>query len=102
MPRVQVCTVSDVENNTMRRFLLNGREILVAKISNRYYATNERCTHRGGPLSEGRLEGPNVTCPLHFGEFNLQTGDATGPPASDPLQTYRVSVDGEHVYLDLP
>ena len=102
MPRVQVCTVAELQDNTMRRFLLNGHEILLAKISDQYYAVNERCTHRGGPLSEGRLEGFNVTCPLHFGEFNLKTGEATGPPASDPLRTYHISVDAEHVYVDLP
>src|SRR2546426_12335074 len=66
MPRVQVCTVVDLEDNTMRRFVLNGHEILLAKISDQYYAVNERCTHRGGPLSEGRLAGFSVTCPLHF------------------------------------
>jgi nitrite reductase/ring-hydroxylating ferredoxin subunit len=102
MPRVQVCTVAELQDHTMRRFILNGHEVLLAKIGGQYYAVNERCTHRGGPLSEGKLEGFNITCPLHFGEFNLQTGEATSPPASDPLRIYQVSVDAGQVYVDLP
>ena len=102
MPRVQICTVADLEDNTMRRLVLNGQEILLAKVSNRYFAVSERCTHRGGPLSEGKLAGLSVTCPLHFGEFNIQTGEATSPPAADPLRTYNVSVEAGEVYVDVP
>ena len=102
MPRVQICTVADLEDNTMHRLVLNGQEILLAKVGDRYFAVSERCTHRGGPLSEGKLAGLSVTCPLHFGEFNIQTGEATSPPAADPLRTYNVSVEAGEVYVDLP
>lgn len=86
----------------MRRFILNGHEVLLAKIGGRYHAVSERCTHRGGPLSEGKLEGSNIRCPLHFGEFNFQTGEAITPPASDPLRIYQVSIDAGQVYVELP
>src|SRR3989454_11254296 len=102
MPRVQICTVADLEDNTMRRLVLNGQEILLAKVSDRDFAVSERCTNRGGPLSEGKVAGLSVTCPLHFGEFNIQTGEATTPPAADPLRTYSVSVEAGGVSVDLP
>src|SRR2546422_10946917 len=93
MPRVQICTVADLEDNTMRRLVLNGQEILLAKEGDRYFAVSERCTHRGGPLSEGKIAGLSVTCPLHFGEFNIQTGEATSHPAAEHRRTHNVNVE---------
>src|SRR5947209_18834506 len=101
MARVQICTVADLEDNTMRRLVLHGQEILLAKVSDRYFAVSERCTHCAGPLSEGKLAGLSVTCPLHFGDVNIQTGEATSPPAADTLRTYNVRVEPGADYVDL-
>jgi len=58
-------------------------------------ATQAKCTHRGGPLSEGHLDASTLTCPWHGAQFNVCTGSVLRGPASDPLKTYRVIVDGE-------
>jgi nitrite reductase/ring-hydroxylating ferredoxin subunit len=53
-------------------------------------------------LSEGSLDGTTVTCPLHGAQFNVWTGAVLRGPAKDPLQTYRVNVDGDIGRIELP
>jgi uncharacterized protein YbjT (DUF2867 family)/nitrite reductase/ring-hydroxylating ferredoxin subunit len=83
--------VSDVPPGTAR---LVGT-VAVFNVGGKFCATQDKCTHKGGPLSKGKLEGTTVTCPLHGAQFNVCTGEVLRGPAKDPLQTYRVSVEGE-------
>jgi len=61
---VRLCSESDVVDNSIRRFVVEGREILLVKIAGKYYALDSKCTHRGGPLSEGTLKDRMITYPL--------------------------------------
>jgi uncharacterized protein YbjT (DUF2867 family)/nitrite reductase/ring-hydroxylating ferredoxin subunit len=67
----------------------------VFNVGARLCATQDKCTHRQGPLSKGKLDGSTVTCPLHGSQFNVCTGEVLRGPATDPLKTYRVILDGE-------
>jgi nitrite reductase/ring-hydroxylating ferredoxin subunit len=67
----------------------------VFNVAGNFCATQGKCTHRGGPLSEGKLDGSTLTCPWHGAQFNVCTGAVLRGPAQDPLKTYRVIVDGE-------
>lgn len=58
-------------------------------------ATQAKCPHRGGPLSQGKFDGSTVTCPLHGSQFNVCSGEVLRGPAIDPLVTYAVVVDGD-------
>ncbi len=58
-------------------------------------AIQAKCTHRGGPLNEGKLEGATVTCPWHQAQFNVCTGAVLRGPATEPVKTFRVTVQGE-------
>jgi len=70
-------------------------DVAVFNIGGRLCATQNACTHRQGPLSEGKVEGSTVTCPLHGSQFDVCTGAVLRGPARDPLATYRVVVDGQ-------
>jgi nitrite reductase/ring-hydroxylating ferredoxin subunit len=83
--------VSDVPPGTAK---LVG-DVAVFNVGGGFCATQSKCTHRGGPLSEGKLEGSTVTCPYHGAQFNVCTGAVLRGPAKDPLARYRVSVEGE-------
>ena len=59
---------------------LGGEEVLVANVGGVFHAIGNRCTHRGGDLSAGRLEGRVVTCPRHGSRFDVTTGEALSGP----------------------
>jgi nitrite reductase/ring-hydroxylating ferredoxin subunit len=67
----------------------------VFNVNGTFFATQSKCTHRQGLLSEGKLDGSTVTCPLHGAQFNVCTGAVLRGPAKDPLKAYRVIVEGE-------
>lgn len=69
--------------------------IAVFNIAGRLFATQAECTHKQGPLSEGKLNGSTVTCPVHGAQFDVETGNVLRGPARDPLRTYQVIIDGE-------
>ena len=68
-------------------------------LDDRVFALDDRCPHRGGPLSEGIVHGTAVTCPLHNWVFDLNTGTAQAPDTGQ-LQTYPVHVNAGRVMLD--
>jgi nitrite reductase/ring-hydroxylating ferredoxin subunit len=74
-------------------FLVGGAAVF--NVAGRFCATQAKCTHRGGPLNEGKLDGSTVTCPWHGAQFNVCTGAVLRGPATEPVKTYRVIVEGE-------
>jgi nitrite reductase/ring-hydroxylating ferredoxin subunit len=69
--------------------------VTVFSVAGSLCATQAKCTHKQGPLSEGKLDGSTVTCPWHGSQFNVCTGAVLRGPAADPLKTHRVIVEGE-------
>src|SRR5262245_58640746 len=67
----------------------------VFNVAGQFCATQAKCTHRQGPLSEGALQGSTVTCPWHGSQFDVCTGAVLRGPARDPLVTYAVTVEGD-------
>jgi len=73
---------------------LGGETVMVANVGGSFYAVQDACTHRGCSLSEGRLEGSELTCACHGGRFDVTTGEVLGGPPRDSLKTFKVSVSG--------
>ncbi|UCH60215.1 MAG: Rieske 2Fe-2S domain-containing protein [Anaerolineales bacterium] len=74
---------------------IDGQPVLVYNLSGKFYATQEKCTHVGGPLSEGELQEDNIICPWHGSCFSIIDGKVTCPPATKSLQTYQVQIYGQ-------
>jgi 3-phenylpropionate/trans-cinnamate dioxygenase ferredoxin subunit len=74
---------------------VNGIKVAVFNVNGSYYATQDSCTHAGGPLNEGDLEDQNVICPWHGSCFNVASGDVVCGPAKEPLRTFQVSIEGD-------
>ena len=71
------------------------RNMAVFNVAGSFCATQAKCTHKQGPLNEGKLDGSTVTCPWHGAQFNVCTGAVLRAPAAQPLKTYRVAVEGD-------
>jgi nitrite reductase/ring-hydroxylating ferredoxin subunit len=69
--------------------------VAVFNVAGGLCATQAKCTHKGGPLNEGTLDGSTVTCPWHGSQFNVCTGAVLRGPAQEPLETYRVTLEGD-------
>ena len=80
---------------------IDGRAIAVFNVEGTYYAIDDVCTHDGGPLAEGDLEGCEIQCPRHGARFDVRTGAALCFPAVEPVTSHNVAVEGEDVLVSL-
>ena len=79
----------------------NGKEVCVARVGNEIFAIEDNCSHQDAALSEGEQNGYKIECWLHSAEFDLRTGEALTPPASQAVKTYPVLVDGNNVVVEI-
>lgn len=87
--------LTDFNDGKPHRVEVNGQDILVAVVNQEVYAVSDTCTHAEVSLSEGELVDCKIECFLHGAAFDLKTGQPTSPPASTPLATYEVALEGE-------
>ncbi len=69
-----VCDPSEVEAGKSKEFEISGKKILVSNIDGRFYAIDALCSHMGGDLGKGKIEGNDVICPKHHAKFDVTTG----------------------------
>ena len=69
-----IADISELTEGNMKTVLVNREEILLAMAGGKYYAVANRCTHLGGNLSQGKLEGKIITCPWHKSQFDISDG----------------------------
>lgn len=98
--RRKVARTGDIAPGTTRRVESDGIELLLCNVDGKLYAIEDVCTHDGGPLDQGTLEGETVVCPRHGATFDVRTGDALTLPAVLPLMTFPVIIEGDDVYVD--
>ncbi len=96
---VKVATVGDIPPGEAMSVEVGGEEVALFNLDGTYYAIGDVCTHAGGPLSDGELEGEEVECPWHGGRFNVRTGEALAPPASAAVRSYSVKVEGDDILI---
>lgn len=84
---------ADLPEGRSRRVSVGGEAVAVYHVGGRFYATADACTHAGGPLSEGDLEGMHVICPWHDSCFDISSGAVCRGPATEPVRAYRVVIE---------
>jgi nitrite reductase/ring-hydroxylating ferredoxin subunit len=80
---------------------VSGKRIALFNVDGSIYAIDDTCTHLGGPLSEGTLDGKDVTCPWHGAMFDVTSGNVLSPPAPGPVQRYNVRIEGGEIEVEL-
>jgi 3-phenylpropionate/trans-cinnamate dioxygenase ferredoxin subunit len=106
MTSVRVTAVDAIGPGTMKAFPIDDAEVLVANCDGTFYAVSNRCTHMGGHLSEGNLDGFVVRCPRHGACFDVRTGANVASPKIGPLKmhaadlrSYAIHVDNESIEI---
>ena len=102
MAFVKVATVQEVPPGTAKQVQIDGRTLAVFNVNGSFHVLDDTCPHRGGPLSEGDLEGQEVICPWHGARFDVTSGAHLCPPARSDVACYHVQVAGDEVQVDLP
>ena len=101
MAEQAVCAVSDVAENSVKAFEVGTTTLAVYNVGGAFFATDNECTHGAASLADGILEDDVIECTLHFGAFNVKTGEAVQAPCFTPLRTYKVVVQDGQVMVDL-
>ena len=95
---VRVASIGDVKPGSGVVAEAHGKAIAVFNVDGTFYAIDNTCVHRGGPLGEGDLEGSVVTCPWHGWRFNVTTGACMNNPSSR-VASYEVKVEGTDIQV---
>ncbi|HZI95160.1 MAG TPA: Rieske 2Fe-2S domain-containing protein [Patescibacteria group bacterium] len=97
---VRVALVSEIPEGTGKAVVANGRRVAIFNVAGAFHAVDGVCPHQGGPLGEGILDGPIVSCPWHFWQFDVVKGHAPDfPEASIPK--FRVKVSGTELFVEV-
>ena len=101
MTRHRVASLSELADDTAVRVDVAGTPVCLARSQGQVFAVNDICSHADVSLAEGDVEDGTVECWLHGSRFDLRTGMPTGLPATKPVATYPVTVEGEDVLVKL-
>ena len=99
---IKVAGKSDIPVGEMRSFTVNHAPIVICNLNNEYFALADECSHDSAPISDGHVDDGRIVCPRHGATFDLQTGDATGPPAVVGIDKYELKIEGDDILVMVP
>ena len=95
----KVANKKDLKERGMLKVEVLGKSILLSMVNGEVYAIDAVCSHEGGPLEDGILDGFEVECPWHGSRFDVRTGEVRNPPADTPQLAYEVKIDGDWILI---
>ena len=98
---VKVAKSDEIAPGQGKLIEVEGKRIALFNVEGLFYAIDDTCTHRGGPLSEGMLNGREVTCPWHGAVFDVTTAEVLRPPAPREVARYNVRVVGGDIEVEI-
>ena len=97
---VKVAAKSEMSLGSAKKVEVGGKEIALFNIGGSFFAIDDTCSHRGGPLSEGSVEEKVVTCPWHGWQYDVTSGSCLTSPNVSQAK-YEVKVEGDDILLSL-
>ncbi len=94
--------VSGLRDEQTRAAQVGGLDVLLCSVSGHIHAVENRCSHAASELSDGRLRGNLLECPLHGAEFDVRTGNPTRPPARRPITIFPVRCENGQYEVGIP
>jgi nitrite reductase/ring-hydroxylating ferredoxin subunit len=97
---VDVGSVGDLPVGRARTVTVGDRKIALYHTASGYFASDNQCPHRGGPLGEGDIIGEEIICPWHLWGFEVATGECTGNTQVG-IVTHKVTIEGDRILVKL-
>ena len=98
---IEVAKIADVPESGKLVVEVDDRYLLIIRAGGHYYCLDDVCTHDGGELGDGELDGFCITCPRHGAQFDIRDGRAVTMPATEPTGSHSVRVDGDTILVKL-
>ena len=98
---VKIAKSDEIHPGQGKMFEVDDRKIALFNVAGAFYAIDDTCTHRGGPLSEGELNGNQVTCPWHGAVFDVTTGQVSRLPAPKAVSRYNIRIEGGDIEVEI-
>ena len=101
MEKIFVSKTEDVLSGQMKKISIDGNEIVILNINGSYFAIDDTCTHAGGSLSEGKLDGSTITCDWHGAQFECKNGKLVKFPVQiSDLKSYKVVIESDGIFVE--
>lgn len=98
---VKVAPVADFADPGRQLFEVDDAEVVILHVSGQFYCLDDVCTHDGGPLSDGALDGMSIACPRHGAKFDIRNGKALTMPATKATRSHETQVRDGWVFVRL-
>ena len=99
---LEIAPTSDLPNGERLFIEVEGKSLVIFNIADQFFAIGDVCSHDDGPVGDGDIEGFNIVCPRHGGEFDVRTGQAVQMPAVVDIPAYPVRVVDGNVQVGIP
>ena len=96
-----VARTTDIPPDRVQVFQVDDHDVAVCNVDGQFYAIDDLCTHDGGSLDQGELDGAEIECPRHGARFDVRTGAATQLPAFEAVETHATRVDGDSIQVEV-
>ncbi|MEK6904136.1 MAG: nitrite reductase small subunit NirD [Nanoarchaeota archaeon] len=97
---IKVANKDEIISGTGKVVEVNNKAIALFNVDGQIFAIDNTCVHRGGSLGEGMLDEKTVSCPLHYWQYNVETGKCLNVPTAK-VNSYRVVVDNNNIMVEI-
>uniref|UniRef100_A0A831Z2Y6 Non-heme iron oxygenase ferredoxin subunit n=1 Tax=candidate division WWE3 bacterium TaxID=2053526 RepID=A0A831Z2Y6_UNCKA len=101
MPWIKVAKAADIPDGEIRALPAGEKKVAVAHVGAEFFAIDDTCTHAQCSLAEGTLVDHELECPCHGSRFDVASGAVRSLPATVPLKTYPLKVEGEEIFVEI-
>lgn len=98
---VTVARTSDIQPGQVKYVETDDYRLAICNVDGVFYCIEDTCTHDGGPLDQGTLQGEVIECPRHGARFNVTSGKVLRMPAVSAVETFPVKIDGDNITVEL-
>ncbi len=102
MPRfVKAVQAGDIKPGERKIVEVAGQFVAIFNVDGQYYAIEDICSHDGGPVAEGDLDGYEIACPRHGAHFDIRDGRVLSFPAITPIRSFPIKVEGDDILVEI-